>query len=125
MRKIRITAGKVSAAALLFDNQTADAIWDALPIDAQVNTWGEEIYFSIPVHLDESEDARETVDMGHLGYWPSGHAFCVFFGPTPISRENEIRPASAVNLFGRVDGDATIFNEVLDGDHIHIEKVKG
>jgi hypothetical protein len=63
--------------------------------------------------------------MGHLGYWPSGHAFCVFFGPTPISRENEIRPASAVNLFGRVDGDATIFNEVLDGDRIHIEKIKG
>lgn len=125
MRQIRITAGKVSATALLFDNKTAEAVWEALPIDAQVNTWGEEIYFSIPVHLDESDDARETVNMGHLGYWPSGQAFCVFFGPTPISRGNEIRPASAVNVFGQVEGDATVFTEVEDGERIHIEKADG
>lgn len=125
MHQIQITAGKVSAAALLFDNKTANAIWDALPIDAQVNTWGEEIYFGIPVHLDESDDARETVDMGHLGYWPSGHAFCIFFGPTPISRGNEIRPASAVNVFGQIEGDATVFKKVGGGDRIHIEKAEG
>lgn len=122
MRKIRITAGDVSAAAVLHDNPTADAIWEALPIEGQVNTWGEEIYFSIPVHLDQAGDARETVDMGNLGYWPPGNAFCIFFGRTPMSRGDEIRPASAVNVFGQVEGDATIFTSVGDGKRIEIEK---
>ena len=122
MRKIKITAGDVSATATLDDNSTADAIWDALPIEAQVNTWGDEIYFEIPVYLDIADDARETVDMGDLGYWPTGHAFCIFFGPTPVSRGDEIRPASAVNVFGRVDGDATIFKRVGGGAGVSIEK---
>ncbi len=124
MHKIRITAGDVSAAAVLHDNPTADAIWEALPIEGQVNTWGEEIYFSIPVHLDQAGDARETVDMGNLGYWPPGNAFCIFFGRTPMSRGDEIRPASAVNVFGQVEGDATIFTSVGDGTRIEIEKAK-
>jgi len=124
MRKIQITAGDVSAAAVLHDNPTADAIWEALPIEGQVNTWGEEIYFSIPVHLDQAGDARETVDMGNLGYWPPGNAFCIFFGRTPMSRGDEIRPASAVNVFGQVEGDATIFTSVGDGTRIEIEKAK-
>jgi len=124
MRKIQITAGDVSAAAVLEDNPTGDAIWEALPIEGQVNTWGEEIYFSIPVHLDQAGDARETVDMGNLGYWPPGNAFCIFFGRTPMSRGDEIRPASAVNVFGQVEGDATIFTSVADGTRIEIEKAK-
>ncbi|MBW1836695.1 MAG: hypothetical protein JRF71_05370 [Deltaproteobacteria bacterium] len=124
MRKIRITAEKVTAAAVLHNNSTADAIWDALPIEARVNTWGEEIYFGIPVYLDEADDARATVDMGHLGYWPSGHAFCIFFGLTPASRGNEIRPASAVNVFGRIEGDATVFKHVNEGARIAIEKAE-
>jgi hypothetical protein len=125
MRRLRITAAEISATAELFDNSTADAIWDALPIEAQVNTWGEEIYFGIPVYLDQADDARETVDMGHLGYWPSGHAFCIFFGRTPVSRGNEIRPASAVNVFGQIIGDATVFIDVSDGTSIRIEKAEG
>ena len=125
MRKIRITTGEISATAKLFENSTAEAIWDALPIEAQINTWGEEIYFDIPVYLDQADDARETVDMGHLGYWPSGHAFCIFFGPTPVSRGNEIRPASAVNVFGQVEGDATVFTDAGADDSIRIEKVEG
>lgn len=124
MRQIKIVAGGVSLTASLFDNDTATAVWDALPITAPVNTWGQEIYFDIPVYLEESADARETVEMGHLGYWSSGHAFCIFFGPTPISRGDEIRPASAVNLFGQVTGDATLFSTVGDGDHVHVEKVE-
>jgi hypothetical protein len=123
MRKIRITAGEISATAELYENSTADAIWDALPIAAKINTWGEEIYFDIPVHLDLADDARETVDMGHLGYWPTGHAFCIFFGPTPVSRGNEIRPASAVNVFGQVEGDATVFTAAGAGGSIRIEKI--
>jgi hypothetical protein len=122
MRKIQITAGDVSADATLGDNPTADAVWEALPIEARANTWGDEIYFGIPVYLEEAGDARETVDMGDLGYWPTGNAFCIFFGPTPASRGNEIRPASAVNVFGKVEGDATVFKSVPGGAKVVIEQ---
>ncbi len=124
MRRIRITADDVSATATLNDSSTADAIWDALPLEAKANTWGEEIYFGIPVHLDEADGASDVVDMGDLGYWPAGHAFCIFFGRTPASQGNEIRAASAVNVFGRVEEDATVFTGVPGGAGIRIEKVE-
>lgn len=122
MRKIKITAGDVSATAVLKDTKTANAIWDALPIQARANTWGDEIYFAIPVMLGE-ENAQEVVGMGDLGYWPPGHAFCIFFGRTPVSRGNEIRPASPVNVFGKVDGDPKVFTRVRDGAKVVLEKV--
>lgn len=123
MRRIRITAGDVSATAVLNDSDTAEAIWQALPIEARANTWGDEIYFAIPVHLGE-EDAQEVVGMGDLGYWPPGHAFCIFFGRTPMSRGNEIRPASPVNVFGRVEGDATAFTRVSSDARVRLERVE-
>ena len=124
MRRIRITADDVSATATLNDSSTADGIWDALPLEAQANTWGEEIYFGIPVHLDEADGASDVVDMGDLGYWPAGHAFCIFFGRTPASKGDEIRAASAVNVFGRVEGDATFLAGVPGGADIMIEKAE-
>ncbi|MBN1399420.1 MAG: hypothetical protein JXA74_01205 [Anaerolineae bacterium] len=123
MRKMRITAGDVSAEAVLNDSATAEAIWDALPIEARASTWGDEIYFGIPVHLDE-QDAREIVAMGDLGYWPPGHAFCIFFGRTPMSRGNEIRPASPVNVFGKVEGDARVFTRVANGARMRLERIE-
>jgi len=123
MRKIRITAGDVSVTASLNDSKTAEAIWNALPIEARANTWGEEIYFGIPVHLKE-ENAQAVVELGDLGYWPPGHAFCIFFGRTPVSQGNEIRPASPVNVFGKIEGDPTVFTKVRDGERIIIEKVE-
>ena len=120
-REIRITAGTVSAQARLNDSRTARAIWDALPIEAKAQTWGDEIYFAIGV--DEAEDsARAVVELGDLGYWPPGKAFCIFFGPTPASRGDEIRPASPVNVVGRVAGDATIFKRVRSGARVVIEQ---
>ena len=124
MARIRITAGDVSATAQLNDSETAQALWDALPIEARASTWGDEIYFDIPVHLDEADDAQEVVDLGDLGYWPPGHAFCIFFGRTPVSRGNEIRPASAVNVLGKVEGDATLFTRVPDGAKVRLEADK-
>ena len=121
MRKIKITAGAVTATAELNDSPTADAIWAALPMEARGNTWGDEIYFGIPVHLAEADDALEVVELGDLGYWAPGHAFCIFFGPTPMSRGNEIRPASPVNVFGRIDGDATQFRQVAGGTRVVLE----
>ena len=120
-RAIRITAGQVSAAAELNDSRTAGAIWDALPIEAKAETWGDEIYFGIPVRA-EADRAKEVVALGDLGYWPPGHAFCIFFGPTPASRGDEIRPASPVNVFGRVTGDARIFKAVRAGARVTIDR---
>jgi len=120
-RAIRITAGQISAAAELNDSATASAIWDALPIEAKAETWGDEIYFGISVRA-EAERAKEVVALGDLGYWPPGHAFCIFFGPTPASRGDEIRPASAVNVIGRVSGDATVFKKVRAGTRVTIER---
>ena len=125
MRKIRITAGGVTATAVLNTTTTADAVWDALPIEAAANTWGDEIYFEIPVKLDPAEDAGDVVNMGDLGYWPPGRAFCVFFGPTPASRGNEIRAASAVNVLGKVENDPTVFARVRGGTTVTLEKVEG
>ena len=107
-RAIRITAGSVSAEARLNGSKTAQAIWDALPIEAKGSTWGDEIYFDIGVTA-APEAAREVVELGDLAYWPPGSAFCIFYGPTPASHGDEIRAASPVTVFGRVLGDPTVF----------------
>jgi hypothetical protein len=92
-----------------------------LPIQARFNTWGEEIYFAIPVTADLDDSAREVVEIGDLGFWPPGKAFCIFFGPTPMSKPGEIRPASAVNIVGQVKGDATQFKQVLREREVTVE----
>ena len=120
-RRIRVTAGSVVAEATLGDSVTAGLVWDALPLVVDAETWGDEIYFSIPVKA-EPEKPRETVDMGDLGYWPPGSAFCIFFGPTPSSRGDEIRPASPVNVFGKIAGDATVFKKVRSGTQVRVER---
>jgi uncharacterized protein len=122
MRKIKITAAGISAAAELNDSPTADAIWKALPIDATGSTWGSEIYFSTAVRMDEAEDSEEVVDLGDLGYWPPGKAFCIFYGTTPASIGDEIRPASPVNVFGRIAGDATVFKKARGSVRVRVEK---
>ena len=121
MRKVRIIAGKVTAEAELYDTPTAQAVWEALPFESTANLWGEEVYFEIPVEA-ELIDAKEVVEPGDIGYWPPGKAFCIFFGPTPISRPGEIRPASPVNVFGRILGDPSVFKEVRAGTKIRVEK---
>jgi len=118
-KKIRIIAGTIEAEAELNDTRTAQAIWGALPVKGRVNLWGDEIYFSIPLSL-KLEAGQELVNIGDLGYWPDGNAFCIFFGPTPVSQEAEIRPASPVTVFGKVIGDATIFKKVATGTEITI-----
>ncbi len=121
-RIIQLTSGSITITAQLADTPTADAIWNALPITGEVNTWGDEIYFSIPVTMELEEGAAEVVDCGSLGYWPSGSAFCIFFGPTPVSRPGEIRPASAVNVFGRVVGDISLLKRIRPGSRIVVAR---
>lgn len=119
-RPIRITAGRVTVDAELNDSETAAAVAAVLPLEARGQTWGDEIYFDIGLALP-GESPRETVTLGDLGYWPPGQAFCIFFGPTPMSRGDEIRPASAVNVVGRVLGDARAFKGLRSGVRVAIE----
>ncbi len=121
--KIRITAGSVSMEAELNDSSTAHMIWSALPIDKHGSTWGDEIYFSIPVRAQE-EDAQAVVEEGDLAYWPPGTAFCIFFGLTPASSGGEIRPASPVNVVGKLLGDPKEFKKVSDGEKVLIEQAE-
>jgi len=122
--RIRIStpsAGEVQAELTDENPETAKAIWEALPLEARANTWGDEIYFSIPVSI-EAENPKAVVDLGDLGYWPPGNAFCIFFGPTPMSRGDEIRPASPVNVFGRVIVDPKVFKAVRGGEKVRLER---
>jgi len=122
-KKIKITAGKVSMEAELNDTATAAKIWEKLPIEKRGNTWGEEIYFSIPVKAEE-ENATEVVELGSIAYWPPGTAFCIFFGPTPASRGDECRAASAVNVVGKLLGNPKDFMKVANGEKVIIEKAE-
>ena len=121
IRKITIKTEDLKVDAGLNDSNTAQKIWEALPIEGRVNTWGDEIYFSIPVNIGV-ENAEEVVSEGDLGYWPPGNAFCIFFGLTPASQGDEIRPASPVNVFGKIIGDSKVFKKVSSGAKIIIEK---
>jgi len=119
--KMNIKIGKLSMQAELNDSPTARKVAEALPIKASFNTWGDEIYFGIPVKADLEESAQEVVEIGDLGYWPPGKAFCIFFGLTPASRPGKIMPASAVNMLGKVLGDATEFKKVMDEREVVLE----
>jgi len=114
----------VSVEAELNDGPTAQQVWDALPIQGTANTWGDEIYFGIPVVAEEEPDARADVEVGELGYWPVGRAFCIFFGPTPVSSGSKPRAYSPVNILGRVLGDATAFRAVQSGTTVRITRAE-
>ena len=117
---IVITAGSIRLEAQLNDTFTSKAISNILPMTAAANTWGDEIYFSMPITL-ELEDGQEVVELGDLGYWPPGRAFCIFYGLTPASQGDEIRPASAVTIIGKVQGDVTALKQIGGGEQVVIE----
>jgi len=120
-RKIKIIVGKLELEAWLNETKTASKVFEALPITSTVNTWGDEIYFTIPVDAGP-EDAKELVSLGDIGYWPPGKAMCLFFGKTLISRGDEIRPASPVNIIGKVEADLKLLKRVKDGEEIIIRQ---
>lgn len=122
--KIKIRIGRLSLDAELNDTATAKDVAKVLPLRTAFNTWGDEIYFTIPVEAELDDSAREDVDIGDLGYWPTGRAFCIFFGPTPMSTPGKIIPASAVNVIGKVMGDATRLKEVMHEDEVFLEPLQ-
>ena len=121
-QRIRIRAGGVDLGGQLNDSKTARSIASALPIEAKVRRWGEEIYFEIPVSVEESPDARRDMEVGELAYWPPGNAFCIFFGKTPASTGQAPRAASNVNPVGRILGEATLLTRVEEGGSILLER---
>ncbi|MBI2124188.1 hypothetical protein HYT92_00160 [Candidatus Pacearchaeota archaeon] len=123
--KIKIAFGKKEIEAQLNDSETAKRIYEALPIEASANVWGEEIYFEIPASVEEEKAySRQGMHVGELAYWPQGHAFCIFFGRTPASINSEPRAVSNVNVIGMLSNkiEAKLFKAVKDGDKIKIEK---
>ena len=123
-RKIQIHTHGLTVVASLNDSETANALWAGLPITGNVQTWGDEIYFSIPVEVAEAPDAQPTVDKGAVAYWPPGSALCLFWGPTPMSRGDEIRPASAVNVIGQIEGDPEVLGQMPSGAEITVSQAE-
>ena len=122
MRRILIEVSNLIIEAELNTSYTSDEIWKVLPIESTYHRWGDEIYFPIPVKSDLEPEAREDVNIGDLGYWPSGSAFCIFFGPTPVSKGDLPKAYSPVNILGRITGDATLFRATKDGEKIIIRR---
>jgi hypothetical protein len=120
LNKIRLTVQDTIAVADLWDTPTAQIISQNLPIEGIVNTWGEEIYFQIPLTIELEPGARSEVEVGEIGYWPTGSAFCIFFGPTPMSQGQNPVAASDVNVFGKVVGDCSVFTSVPRGTYITV-----
>ena len=120
--KIRISAGTIQQDAELNETQTAQRIWEALPFEIAGSRWGDEIYFWIPVQAG-TERGQAVVEAGDLGYWEPGSAFCIFWGPTPASRGDEIRPYSPVTVFGRLTGDPRVFDAFASGTTVRVERI--
>jgi hypothetical protein len=125
MKEILIRFANMSFAATLNEGPTADAIWQQLPIEGQVTTWGDEIYFEIPVEMPQESDARQEVEVGELGYWPMGSAFCIFFGPTPVSTDEQPRAYSPVNILGEILGDSQGLRGIKDHDKVKLIRFEG
>ena len=124
-RQIQISTGNLTLAATLNELEIANQLWESLPITGRVQIWGDEIYFSIPLNVEEELGSQETVQAGTVAYWPPGSALCLFWGPTPISAPGEIRPASAVNVVGILDNDPNLLAAVPSQAEIIIEKIEG
>jgi len=118
-----MTIGGVTLDAELFDTPTADAIYQAAPFTSRANTWGEEVYFSTPVHVEREHDARDIVQAGELAFWIEGDSIAIGFGPTPISQGDEIRLAARTNIWGKALGDVRELLPVRSGDAISIERL--
>jgi len=121
LKSITITVGEIKLEGELNESTAARLIWDALPFEARAQTWGNEIYFRIPVDAD-LEKPRRMVEVGDLGYWPPGNAFCIFYGQTPASSGDEIVPASPVEVVGRVTSDVTVLKGIEDPGIVRVER---
>jgi len=124
MKKLRIKVGDIIIDAELFPTPTADAILEQLPFSSDANTWGDEVYFSVPVSAEKEEDARDIIEPGELAFWVEGQCIAIGFGPTPISQGDEIRLAAATNIWGRSLTDVRLLSQAKDGDPVIVEHLE-
>jgi hypothetical protein len=122
-RKIRITVGGVQLEAELKSTKTAQEVYAALPVEAPVNTWGEEFYFQLNGVKDYRETATNQVKVGDVAFWGAGQVLAIFFGRTPMSLGPDPVPADRVNVIGRITGDATVLRRVMEAPVIRVERV--
>lgn len=123
MRQIVIRCGDIDLRAELLDTPTADALYRALPFESEARTWGEEVYFPVPVQLEREAEARDVVERGEIAYWVEGHCIAIGYGPTPVSRGDEIRLASRTNVWAAALDDVRSLSTVRDGDPIRVESL--
>lgn len=122
-KRIRITVGGVQLEAELKGTKTAGEVYAALPVQAPINTWGEEFYFKISGVKDYRETATNQVKVGDVAYWGAGQVLAIFFGRTPMSMGADPVPADRVNVIGRIVGDATQLRRVMEAPSIQVERV--
>ncbi len=120
-RRVRISSDTVAAYATLNETNVADAVWNAMPLEVRMRTWGDELYGSVPLSLP-LEAPQEEVELGDLAFWPPGHALCIFFGLTPASTGDRPRAASNVTVFGHVESDPGVFRLVQEGQKVRFEQ---
>lgn len=124
MTELLITLSGQNYHARLNNSPTVEKLINALPVEGKANIWGEEIYFEVPVSTAPERDAQEEVDVGTIAYWPSGRAFCIFFGPTPVSTGENPRAYSPVNILGKIEGEVSGLKKVKQGDVVRLQMDK-
>ena len=123
-KKVRFTIDQVTLEGDMNSTELAQHVLKSLPINSNIQTWGDELYFSIPSCGETTDISVETVNKGDIIYWPPGNSGCLFWGPTPISEEGEIRSASPVTVIGKVEGDPTILSNVKNGKSITVDLIR-
>ena len=120
--RIRLSWPSGEALAALDDTPTARALYAALPCSSSANTWGEEVYFTLPVQAKLEPDARQVVDPGAVCFWVEGSSLALPYGPTPVSQGDECRLVTEVNVLGMLEGDAHVLADISPGDEVRVEK---
>ena len=121
--RIRISWPQNELAATLRDTPTVKKLLAALPCESSAQTWGDEVYFSVPVNSALEKDARQVVEPGTVCFWVEGQSLALPFGPTPVSEGDECRLVARVNILGKIDVDAKKLKTVKAGDRVRVEKI--